>query len=141
MRLFRNICALVALSAILSAGRPANCAESRDGLRPKVLETFLRMRILAAVIETQAVEAAYPGPTDGLVPVSSLGNQVTARLRSHGGAVRDAWNNPLSTGPTGGTISSSASVPTGPCNSTTTRSRHTRTFPWGGREATPPMTC
>jgi hypothetical protein len=95
MRLFLNVCALVALSAILSAGRPANCAESRDGLRPKVLETFLRMRILAAVIETHAVEAAYPGPTDGLVPVSSLGSQVTARLRSHGGAVRDAWNNPL----------------------------------------------
>jgi hypothetical protein len=53
------------------------------------------MRILAAVIETQAVEAAYPGPTDGLVPVSSLDNHLTARVRSHGGAVRDAWNNPL----------------------------------------------
>ncbi len=95
MRLFRIIYAMVALLAILSAGRPAHCAPPSDGLRPKVLETFLRMRILAAVIETQAVETAYPGPTDGLVPVSSLGNQVTARLRSHGGVVRDAWNSPL----------------------------------------------
>jgi hypothetical protein len=53
------------------------------------------MRVLAAVLDTQAVEAAYPGPTDGLVRVSSLGNRLTARVRSHGGAVRDAWNNPL----------------------------------------------
>jgi len=95
MRLFRNNCGLVALLAILSAARPAHCAQSRDGLRPEVLETFLRMRVLAAVLDTQAVEAAYPGPTDGLVPVSSLGNRLTASVRSHGGAVRDAWNNPL----------------------------------------------
>jgi len=95
MRHFRNRCALVALLAILFAGRPAHCAQTSDGLRPEVLETFLRMRILAAVIEIQGVEGAYPGPTDGLVPVSSLGSQLTARLRSHGGAVRDAWNNPL----------------------------------------------
>jgi hypothetical protein len=95
MRLFRNICGLVALLAIISAARPALCAQSRDGLRPEVLESFLRMRILAAVLDTQAVEGAYPGPTDGLVPVSSLGNRLTAPVRSHGGAVRDAWNNPL----------------------------------------------
>ena len=95
MRFFRNNCALVALLAILSAGRPAHCAPSSGGLRPAVLETFLRMRILAAVIETRAVEAGYPGPTDGLVPVSSLGNQLTGFVRSRGGAVRDAWNNPL----------------------------------------------
>ena len=95
MRPFRIKCALVALLAILSAGRPVHCAQPRDGLRPEVLETFLRMRILAAFIETQAVEAAYPGPTEGLVPVSSLGNQFTAHVRSRGGAVRDAWNNPL----------------------------------------------
>ena len=95
MRLFRNYCGLAALFAILATARPAHCAQSPDALRPRVLETFLRMRILAAVIETEAVEAGYPGPSDGLVPVSSLGNRVTARLRSHGGAVRDAWNNPL----------------------------------------------
>jgi hypothetical protein len=95
MRLSRNQCALVALLAILSAGRPAHGATSGDGLHPEVLETFLRMRVLAAVLDTQAVESPYPGPTDGLVPVSSLGSQLTARVRSHGGAVRDAWNNPL----------------------------------------------
>jgi hypothetical protein len=95
MRLFRKNWGLVALFAIVSAARPAHGAQSPDGLRPEVLETFLRMRVLAAVLDTQAVEAAYPGPTDGLVPVSSLGNRLTARARSHGGAVRDAWNNPL----------------------------------------------
>jgi hypothetical protein len=95
MRLFRKNWGLVALFAIVSAARPAHCAQSPDGLRPEVLETFLRMRVLAAVLDTQAVEAAYPGPTDGLVPVSSLGNRLTARARSHGGALRDAWNNPL----------------------------------------------
>ena len=95
MRLFRNKCALVMLLAMLSAGRPAHCAQSRDGLRPEVIETFLRMRILAAVIETQAIEGSYPGPTNGLVPLSSLGSHLTARVRSRGGAVRDAWNNPF----------------------------------------------
>jgi len=95
MRPFRINCGLVALLAIVSAARPAHGAQSGDGLRPEVLETFLRMRVLAAVLDTQAVEAAYPGPTAGLVPVSSLGNRLTARARSHGGAVRDAWNNPL----------------------------------------------
>ena len=95
MRLFRRNCVLVALLAILPAARPAHCAQSGDGLRPEVLETFLRMRVLAAVLDTQAVEAPYPGPTDGLVPVSSLANRLTAGARSHGGAVRDAWNNPL----------------------------------------------
>lgn len=95
MRIFRNSCRLVALLVIVSAARPARCAQPGDGLRPEVLETFLRMRVLAAVLDTQAVEAAYPGPTDGLVRVSSLGNRLTARVRSHGGAVRDAWNNPL----------------------------------------------
>jgi len=53
------------------------------------------MRVLAAVLDTHAVENPYPGPTDGLVPVASLGSQLTSRLRSNGGAVRDAWNNPL----------------------------------------------
>jgi hypothetical protein len=80
---------------MVSAAQPAHGAQPSDGLRPEVLETFLRMRVLAAVLDTQAVGAAYPGPTDGLVPVSSLGNRVTAGARSHGGAVRDAWNNPL----------------------------------------------
>ena len=95
MRLFRIHCGLVALLAIASAVRPADCAQSSDGVRPEVIETFLRMRILSAVIETQAIDGAYPGPTDGLVPVSSLGSQLTARVRSRGGAVRDDWNNPL----------------------------------------------
>jgi len=99
MRLFRNSSVLVALLAMAAATRPAHCApQPRDGLRPEVLETFLRMRVVAAVLDTQAVELtypAYPGPTDGLVPVSSLGSQVVSRVRSHGGSARDAWNNPL----------------------------------------------
>jgi hypothetical protein len=95
MRCFRNKCVFVLLLATLSAGRPAYCAQSADGIRPEVIETFLRMRILSAVIETEAIEGAYPGPTNGLVPVSTLDNRLTARLRSHGGAARDAWNNPL----------------------------------------------
>ena len=99
MRLFRNSSVLVALLAMAAATRPAHCApQPREGLRPEVLETFLRMRVVAAVLDTQAVELtypAYPGPTDGLVPVSSLGSQVVSRVRSHGGSARDAWNNPL----------------------------------------------
>ena len=90
MRLFRNKLAWMALLSLLSAWRPADGAPSSGGLRPEVLETFLRMRILVAVIEIQAVEGAYPGPTEGLVPMSSL-----ASVRGRGAAVRDAWNNPL----------------------------------------------
>jgi hypothetical protein len=53
------------------------------------------MRVVAAVLDTQAVESAYPGPTTGLVPLSSLGSHLLSRARSLGGSARDAWNNPL----------------------------------------------
>jgi hypothetical protein len=70
-------------------------ASSPDGLRPEVLETLLRMRVIAAVLDTQAIEGAYPGPTAGLVPVPPLGGELASRIRGLGGAARDAWNNPL----------------------------------------------
>lgn len=95
MRLPRMPWLLVALFAITSAVSPGFGAQSGDGLRPEVLETFLRMRVLAAVLDTQAVESPFPGPTAGLVPVSSFGTQFMSRARSHGAAARDAWGNPL----------------------------------------------
>ena len=65
MRLFRNGSVLVALLAMAAATRPALCApQPRDGLRPEVLETFLRMRVVAAVLDTQAVELTYPAYPD-----------------------------------------------------------------------------
>jgi len=95
MRLPKIPSLAVAIIVMWCGVAPGFGAQTGDGLRPEVLETFLRMRVLAAVLDTHAIEAAYPGPTDGLVPVSSLGSQIISRVRSHGGAVRDAWNNPL----------------------------------------------
>ena len=95
MRLPRHDWVLLALFAMVASTRPGLCAQSGDGLRPEVLETLLRMRVVAAVLDTQAVENPYPGPTVGLVPVASLGNQLVSRARSLGGSVRDGWNNPL----------------------------------------------
>src|SRR5215813_4312971 len=88
---------LMAAGLVLLVAAIANVsrAQAADGLRPEVLETLLRMRVFAAVLDTQAIEASYPGPTAGLVPVSSLGSQLVGRLRSRGGTVRDAWNHPL----------------------------------------------
>ena len=95
MRLLRNRWMLVALLAIVAAVRPALAGQFNDELRPRVLETFLRMRVLAAVLDTRAVERPYPGPTAGLVPVSSLDSDVISRARRFGGEARDAWGNPL----------------------------------------------
>jgi len=81
--------------AVLALARPADCAQSSNGLRAEVVETFLRMRLLAAFIDTQAIEGSYPGPTAGLIPVSSLGNPLMSRVRNAGGAARDGWGNPL----------------------------------------------
>ena len=86
---------LVAVLATIAIGAPANASPSADSARPKVLETFLRMRILAAVVDNQADEGSYPGPTDGLVAVSSLDDDVLAGVRRCGGSARDAWGNAL----------------------------------------------
>jgi hypothetical protein len=53
------------------------------------------MRIVAAVLDTQAVNASYPTSAGALVPVSSLGDRLLPRVRSLGGAARDAWSRPL----------------------------------------------
>jgi hypothetical protein len=42
------------------------------------------------VLDTQAVESPYPGPTNGIVPLATLGNRLAAHAR-----LRDAWGNPL----------------------------------------------
>jgi hypothetical protein len=95
MRLPRIPWSIVAIFAVAASVSPGLAAQPVDGLRPEVLETFFRMRVLAAVIDTQAVENPLPGPTTGLVPFSSLGAQLVSRARSHGGTVRDAWGNPF----------------------------------------------
>ena len=95
MRCPRNRLIVAGLVILVAATASVSGAQPPDGLRPEVLETLLRMRVLAAVLDTQAIEGSYPGPTAGLVPVSSLGSQLLGHVRSRGGAVRDAWNHPL----------------------------------------------
>ena len=94
MRSPRHLWMLAAATLLIALTASAGTASSADGIRPEVLETLLRMRVLAAVLDTQAVEGSYP-EASGLVTVSSLDERTVARARSRGGPVRDAWNNPL----------------------------------------------
>ena len=101
-----SIVCLTAFSAPQGAERPRSVAalvvaEASRGVlptgtfRPRVLETFLRMRIVAAVLDTQAIEGPVPGPTGGLVPASWLRQQLPQQRRAHLTSVRDAWGRPL----------------------------------------------
>lgn len=95
MRSSRVVMTLAAFLAVSIATAPALPARSADGLRPEVLDTLLKMRIVAAVLDTQVIEHPYPGPTTGLVPLASIGGAFLSRTRSLGGSARDAWSNPL----------------------------------------------
>lgn len=86
---------LAAVLATCSAVTPGLGVDSTDGLRPEVVETFLRMRVLAAVLDTRAIENSYPGPTTGLVPVSSVATRLSPKGRMLVGSAKDAWGNPL----------------------------------------------
>jgi hypothetical protein len=86
--------ALVATSWSISAG--CRRSEARNGDREDIVETFLRMRVLAAVLETEAWEARpFPGPTGGLVSVSWLRDRLERDHRDELRSGRDAWGGSL----------------------------------------------
>jgi Type II secretion system (T2SS), protein G len=90
--LVASIVGIAADESVVRAGQPVE----PDDIRADVTDTFLRMRILAAVLDTEAAEALpFPGPTGGLVPAASLRVYIDPRHRRHLGSARDAWGNAL----------------------------------------------
>ena len=70
-------------------------SEETEAIRSDVRDSFLRMRVLAAVLDTEAADTPFPGPTAGLVPAATLREHIEPRHRSHLGSARDDWGQPL----------------------------------------------
>jgi len=68
---------------------------STGELKPEVLETYFRMRVIAAALDTVAVGGHYPGPTAGLVPISSVADELEERTKGFRGPLRDVWKGPI----------------------------------------------
>jgi hypothetical protein len=73
----------------------ASAASTSDAFRPEVLETFFRMRVLAAAIDTVRVDGPAPGPTAGLLPIGSVLDKTFIAQRKLHDALRDAWGRPI----------------------------------------------
>lgn len=70
-------------------------SEAADSIRPEVLDTFLKMRIVAAALDTHRVTAPYPGPTDGVVPIAFIVEGISSGATAIRSAARDGWGHPL----------------------------------------------
>lgn len=74
----------------------AAAAASAGSISREAVDTFLRMRILSAVLDAAAVpDRPYPGPTPGLVQASWLEDRLPAAYRGAVRAWQDAWGGPL----------------------------------------------
>ena len=89
----RGVLAMVLAMPVVTS--PAARAQSHDGLQPEVLDTLLRMRVIAAVLDTHAIEHPYPAPAAGLVPVSSVLGPLGTRVRGLDASMRDGWSGAL----------------------------------------------
>jgi hypothetical protein len=70
-------------------------AAASDTLQPSVSETFFRLRVAAAALDTANINAPLPAPATGWVPLASVfgpNSIVAKRLR---GSLRDAWAHPI----------------------------------------------
>jgi len=70
-------------------------ATASDALRPEALETFFRLRVVAAAVDIEKVSGPYPGPTTGLVPIASVLDRPLIVQRRLRGSLRDAWGRPI----------------------------------------------
>jgi hypothetical protein len=76
---------------LVTTAAPAHAAVPADTLQPEVVETFFRLRVAAAALDTSNINTPLHGPTLGWVTLASAFDQhsvVAKRLR---GSVRDAW--------------------------------------------------
>jgi len=90
------VLALWLLGSMLPAAAWARRINGPDEVRSDVTDTFLRMRILAAVLDSESAEARpFPGPTPGLVPATVLRDEIEPSHRKYLGSARDAWGHPL----------------------------------------------
>jgi hypothetical protein len=86
---------LAAALLFLTISGHARAIAAEDTLRPEVLETFFRLRVVAAALDTARVNGPYPGPTTGLVPVSSVIDRTLLGPRMLRAWLRDAWGRPI----------------------------------------------
>lgn len=90
-------CMLVASIAATSAQEiGVGTRTERNEVRREVVDTLLRMRIVAAVLDTEAAEAdSLPAPTSGITPVAWLRAHIDPRHRKHLESGRDAWGHAI----------------------------------------------
>jgi Type II secretion system (T2SS), protein G len=86
---------LISCFAIVAAVSQTRAASNPDVLRPAVLETFFRLRVLAAAVDTLRVNRPAPGPTAGLVPIASVLDREFIAERMLRASLRDAWGRPI----------------------------------------------
>jgi len=75
---------------IAAAAAPARAGASSDTLRPEVVETFFRLRVVAAALDSANVNGPVPGPTTGLIPFASVLDRSSVMAKLLRGSLRDA---------------------------------------------------
>jgi len=85
---------VLALLLVTTAG-PAGVAIASETLQPEVVETFFRLRVAAAAIDTSSVNAPVPGPTAGWVALATVSDRQSSLARRLHGSLRDAWGRPI----------------------------------------------
>jgi hypothetical protein len=80
---------------IAAAAAPARAGASSDTLRPEVVETFFRLRVVAAALDSANVNGPVPGPTTGLIPFASVLDRSSVMAKLLRGSLRDAWGRPI----------------------------------------------
>ena len=86
---------LAAFVGIAVVAGPKVLGESSSGVSREVLESFFRLRLVAATLDTYAVTEPLPGPTPGLVPLAWLRGRLPADRFARPGTIQDAWGSPL----------------------------------------------
>lgn len=100
LRISWTSCCVLTAALVVSAddGRVPS-TETRfapDEVRATATDTFLRMRILAAVLDIGAAEGLpFPKPASGIVPAAWLRAHIDPRHRRHLGSGRDAWGHSI----------------------------------------------
>jgi len=84
------------LFALLSVAAAA-CApmHASDAVPQDVLDTIFRLRVVGAALDTANVNGAFPAPTAGLVPVSSVLDREWGHAKLLRGSLRDSWGRPI----------------------------------------------
>jgi hypothetical protein len=83
---------LFALSLAAAGIAPLHAS---DALPQDVVDTVFRLRVVGSALDTANLNGAFPGPTTGLVPVSSVLDREWTREKLLRGSLRDSWGRPI----------------------------------------------